>query len=830
MKKILLILFIALLSFHLFAIRATPDPVQIKQPDGTVLTIRLRGDEFFKYKTTTDGYLIKMDESGFYRYAQPDLSGRIIITGQKVNEIGKRTAEELLFIKSLNKNITFNRQSLVRKAQKISNKTTMPAENAFPLTGSPRSLVILANFTDKSFVTSNPKTAFTNLLNKSGYSTNGGTGSARDYFIESSFGQFSPQFDVVGPVNLPQNMEFYGKNQASDDDINPQQMVIDACVAADALGVDFSQYDLDNNGIVDNIFIYYAGYNEAEGGGLNTVWPHRWSLNNLNTKLDGKAIYDYACTSELKDAGGNNMCGIGTFCHEFGHVLGLVDYYHTTDDNKLTLEKWSIMDAGAYLNEGRTPPSYSSYERFFLKWLTPTELKSPSNAELNPLLSGNEALLVCKNNHNLIGNNPNPNEFFLFEYRKRTGFDAYLPGEGLLIWHIDYDFSEWNNNSPNNYEGYYQTAESHMRVYLQPIGNSTTTPGNAFTSGSFRPTLWDGEDLNKPLNFILVENNKVRFKFMGGYFNLSTPVATAASDVQSARFTANWQTVTGASGYYLTVYNKSAGETIQTEEFDNGLKAPEQWKITASGLTTSDNFSGDKIPAILFSSKNDTIQTEKYISAVDKLSFFVKSMGSTSGKVKVEASNGVSWITVNEFTVNLMTSETKTFDFNLSSDYKQFRLTYSSVDNSIAIDDITVKFGEMIHYNCKNKWTTLTSDTIYNLISGRTHYYVVKASDRTLNPDKTVMYENFTDYSNTITVTTQPASSSKYLRVEREFLTGKVFVFTADLNTKIHIYNTAGQLINSINPVDLRTDISPYLKKHNLYLIFAGDKSNKFVY
>ena len=215
-----------------------------------------------------------------------------------------------------------------------------PLSSGFPKVGSPRSLVILVNFADKSFVVPDPKAAFSRLLNTEGYNENGGTGSARDYFRASSNGQFNPNFDVVGPYTLPNTMAYYGGNDSDDYDLRPADMVIHACSLANEF-VNFADYDIDNDGYVDNVFIYYAGFNEAEGANENTVWPHRWvvySGNYTGSKVfDGKTVYDYACTSELKGSSGSTMCGIGTFTHEFGHVIGLPDHYHTEDPNKNTL-------------------------------------------------------------------------------------------------------------------------------------------------------------------------------------------------------------------------------------------------------------------------------------------------------------------------------------------------------------------------------------------------------------------------------------------------------------------------------------------------------------
>ncbi|MDP4239337.1 MAG: M6 family metalloprotease domain-containing protein, partial [Bacteroidota bacterium] len=393
----ILILFLASTFFSttLFAIKATPYPINIIQPDGTELTVRLHGDEYFNYETTLDGYALVRDAEGILTYAKADADGNLISTAVRATNIEKRSAKEKQFIQNLKSNLDL---SLLRRATRVSRaKSASTRQKSYPLKGTPKSLVILVSFQDKSFVTTDPQTAFTNLLNQKGYSTNGGTGSATDYFHDSSMGVFNPQFDVVGPYTLPQPMAYYGGNNASGNDVNPRQMVIDACTKASQAGVDFSQYDTDKDGVVDNVFIYYAGYNEAEGGPKNSIWPQRWTLADLSTIFNGVSVSDYACTSELRGNSGSTMCGIGTFCHEFGHVLGLPDYYVTSGTDHHTLSEWDIMDYGPYLNNGRTPPSYSAWDRFFLNWLTPTELKVGGNYSLDTLATSNKAYLITQN-------------------------------------------------------------------------------------------------------------------------------------------------------------------------------------------------------------------------------------------------------------------------------------------------------------------------------------------------------------------------------------------------------------------------------------------------
>ena len=423
-KSVLFPVMLLFCTFRAAAVPAYPYPVTITQPDGTQLTVVMKGDEYHHYHTTADGYLIVKNETGVFNYARRDARGILTDTRVKATNEGVRSASERAFISNLSTNTNLKDISGQMRANRIKQKAASVAPPArFPISGSPRSLVILVNFSDLAYVTANPTDAFTAMLNEEGYDANGGTGSARDYFRDNSMGTFSPRFDVVGPYKLPQTLKYYGENDADDYDMNPVQMIVDACAKADSAGVDFTIYDTDGDGLVDNVFVYYAGYNEAEWGGDDTVWPHRWDIqpgynyNGTEASLtfDGKRVKDYACSSELKGKTGTSMAGIGTFTHEFGHVLGLADMYATDGAEHQTLSYWNIMDSGAYLNSGITPPAYNAFERFQLGFLTPELLQNyPTNVLLDTLISSNKAYLISSTaNHNLNFNDLTPKEFFL---------------------------------------------------------------------------------------------------------------------------------------------------------------------------------------------------------------------------------------------------------------------------------------------------------------------------------------------------------------------------------------------------------------------------------
>ena len=482
MKKFLFYLCAIASSVSLWAVTATPEPFTVTQPDGSTITIRLIGDEYHAYYTTIDGTPLRRLDNGFF------------VEDYSVEENFASTAAQ-------------------RRAAAI-----RPRENAsrFPLTGSPKSLVLLVGFKDLPFEQS--LTAFDSLLNQPGYNYNGATGSCRDYFIATSDSLFQPQFDVYGPYTVDGNMADYGAESGSSHDKAPHNMVINACLAAYEDGVDFSQYDTDNDGVLDNVFIYYAGHNQAEGGHNNTIWPHKSNVSWTNAKVGDIHLATYACTSEYSGSSGARRASIGTFCHEFGHVLGLPDLYDT-DYKYYTVSNWDIMCSGNYNNSGRTPPTYSAYERFFLGWLKPEQLKDKGQYSLEPLQESNQAYILANKLHNLNGGNPDPSEFFVLEYRTKTGWDTYLPGAGMLVWHIDYDAPSWLRNEPNN-------GPDFLRIHLEEANGITWKDRNSGASGQasdpypgtnnvteFIPKLHDGTILNDQ-NVFAITDNKTWLSFI----------------------------------------------------------------------------------------------------------------------------------------------------------------------------------------------------------------------------------------------------------------------------------------------------------------------------
>lgn len=499
MKKIGLLIVFSALVCSAWAVPARRGEIVKTQPDGTQIVVYQHGDEHFHWMTNEKGEWLKMDVDGFYRVTEA-------LSAEQIE--AKRMAAP-----------------------------SRAAQAATPLNIAPRGLVILVNFQDVAFETD--KAEMDSMLTGKNYTRDysyfyrgkkqsiTSKGSAWQYFYDSSNGHYDPQFDVIGPVTVSKNMEYYGKNNPSTQfDAAPWTMVKEACQLVDD-SVDFKQYDNNNDGYVDFVYVIYAGYGEADGGDENTIWPHSyWLLDaGITCKLDGKYVDLYACGNEM-DSRTNYHTGIGTFCHEFSHVLGLPDLYETTGyGTHKTIGAWSILDYGPYNNDGNTPPAYSAYEQFFMGWLMPRLIVDAENVELEELQESNSALLISSSDqHNLIGNDPKPTTFYLLENRQQVGWDEYLPGHGLMLTKVQYDYNKWINNTVNN-------SSNRMGVDLiEADGKKPSSSSNGYTgkAGDLFPagaTEYLGIT-NHSIEDVSEQDGIIYFKYRGG-------IATSTEQVQT---------------------------------------------------------------------------------------------------------------------------------------------------------------------------------------------------------------------------------------------------------------------------------------------------------
>lgn len=460
MRKFLLFccLFVATVAFAVPAKRGVKQTITLT--DGTQVTVELRGDEHAHWWQSDDGQCYVCDSTGVWK----TVTQEEIAAGAKTRAAAKQS-------------IAAKRLSMAKtRAAKAASST----ETGFK--GQKRGLIILVNFSDTKFNTSTygPTHAlYDSIANFSGYSAHGFNGSISDYFKAQSGGQFLLNFDVAGPVTLSHSYSYYGGNDRYGYDQHPDAMVREACKAVDS-SVDFTKYDWDGDGVAEEVFILYAGYGEHDTRIASLIWPHMSNLSDYTggtLTLDGVTIDTYACTSELQDNG--SLSGIGTFCHEFSHCMGFPDMYDTSENGKnYGMGTWDLMCYGNYNGDTYTPAGYTGYEKMVCGWTTPIELNSDTTVtNMKPLSEMGQSYIIY--------NKGNANEYYILENRQRKGYDASLPGSGLLIEHIDYDPDIWAWNVPNATNGAYISGNDtlvndHQRATVFHADNATVDANVAY--------------------------------------------------------------------------------------------------------------------------------------------------------------------------------------------------------------------------------------------------------------------------------------------------------------------------------------------------------------
>ena len=463
MKKILLIAALMLMAATAWARPALSGAVKCVQPDGSTVMLELHGDEYYHFSTTTDGYTVLQSDSGTWEYAR--LAGnRLSSTGVQAHDAGQRSASEVALLAGLQKNMIDNEmvgRSKVRRSANFDGPAKIFNQANF------RGLIILVNFSDVKFTRTDAQSFYTHMTsekNYTGYTNEDGSpnyygnfdGSVRDFFFDQSSGAFDPEFDVVGPVTV--------NYTATQCDANSRTIFQQALRAVDSQ-VNFAEYDGDSDGVVDNVFFLVAGWgSHVQGNNSGLLWPHE-SRSLMGSRLDGKSFDRYACSTEMLGSEGSYILeGIGTFCHEFGHVLGLPDFYDTnyaTDGQSHHPDGWDIMAGGADYNYGRTPCGHTIFERYALGWANPIVIREPGSFTLEALNTSNMGYII---------KTPKAKEYFILDNRQKTGWDRYLPGHGMIVSRVDSSAAYiWVTNSVN---------DKASRNYFELVRAGNTTSGD----------------------------------------------------------------------------------------------------------------------------------------------------------------------------------------------------------------------------------------------------------------------------------------------------------------------------------------------------------------
>lgn len=542
------------------AVPAKPGIIERILPDGTTAEVMMRGDERAHIILSPDGYPL-VDKDGWLYFAESAPDGALRPTSHLLQPAGKRSLETRAYLSTLDAPAMIARaekalSAIPPRRMKRRGPGLFPGAD-FPARGKQKALVILVEYSDVKMRTSDANGYFTRLLNKKGFSEYGASGSVRDYMIQNSCGQFEPDFDVYGPVELPNDRAYYGSNKGDTKDPNAWRMIVEACQLLDDT-IDFSEYDRNGDGMIDNVYLFYAGAGEASGGPAESVWPHAWEImyaTSTRYKFDGVTLNRYACSNEIM---GGKPDGLGTFLHEFSHVMGLPDLYATSYTGAFTPGPWTAMDQGSYNNNSRTPPCYTAFERYALGWMEPVVLTNDTHCALPPIISNRAAIIPSSN----------PDEFFLLENRQKTGWDTYIPGHGMLVWHIDYDDSVWYQNTVNNdnRHQYVDIEEADgVRDEISRAGDSFpgTKKATSFSSTT-TPAMrfWDLSTPNLPISEI-AEQADGTVTFLTGSGGAEHAVETVAvnpvESLSDSTAVISWQSVPdSAATYLLSVYTRTA--------------------------------------------------------------------------------------------------------------------------------------------------------------------------------------------------------------------------------------------------------------------------------
>ena len=504
------------------AVKMKPGINIIKQADGTTITVRAYGDEDLSYFLASDGTLLYQEGTNFY-IAGVKADGTLYSTGVLAHEPSMRTIKEISAIKAQNSKAFYNSMETQAKANKVRREPMTPDNSLLPSLGKHKIPVILVEFSDVEFSVENPKATFDKYLNgkelfnkETDPEMGQNYAGVAKYFKDMSFGKFEPEFEVYGPVNLGKPLATYGAGYSSQE--NMGLLLTDACTAVDD-EVDFTQYDSNDDGNIDLIYIIYAGFSQSIAGNSTDCIHPKSGYLSLAKSFDGMDVKRYGVNNELNgtpadQANGPIINGIGLFCHEFSHCMGLPDLYPKSGSIaeaciNQNMDYWSLMDAGEYTANGYRPTAYTAWERERLGWMEIGTLTGPSNVELKSLDEGGAAFRIY-NDKDETGH-----EYYIVENVQNNGWNKNLFGNGLMVTHVDYLSSQFSLGGckVNNTEG-------HPRMHVMAA------------DGMFVPEYFLGSTIEDSyITFLKEHNADLVAKYGGQVFSIEDYKAEAAGDL-----------------------------------------------------------------------------------------------------------------------------------------------------------------------------------------------------------------------------------------------------------------------------------------------------------
>jgi len=553
-KKIICIVafFAITISFNLLkaqksrGVIAYPFIKTLYQNDGSKLVLYVKGDAVINWYETVNGEKVIKLKNGRFVYAKIDSIGNMVASNESL--LQKKPFIKRLFSyssKNRNKNIFFSNQQIKEKENNyfkstyISNinrqraSSTTTRSHGFPTTGKRNMLTILAEFSDTPHILSH--TRMLNMMNQKGFNK---SGSFRDYYYESSYGNLDITTNVTMWVKLPHTKAYYGANNSNGEDVNAREFIKDAVNAVMDVGIVFSKYDNDKDGYIDFLQVIHSGVGEESGEDSDAIWSHQWNLNGYIETNDGTKITEYFTSPELLTYKDNTPSNIGVICHEFGHALGLSDYYDTDYSGSGGyadgLGSWDLMDTGCWNNEGRYPAHTNAYSKYLLGWLNLKELNKSSEIEIKEIVNNKDAYIIKTNREQ---------EFFVLENRQRTQFDKFLPYHGLLVYHVNRASKGWINNKvnvdPNKEALKLLQSKSYGKECPFPGKEEITYltdvsyPSNLLTYSSdySHKALINIKEENELIKFIFYNDNRLSHKLELSVHNDNSPIDNAQINI-----------------------------------------------------------------------------------------------------------------------------------------------------------------------------------------------------------------------------------------------------------------------------------------------------------
>ncbi|MDR1526067.1 MAG: M6 family metalloprotease domain-containing protein [Dysgonamonadaceae bacterium] len=536
---LLLIGFLLVTTSPVSAVPAVPWPVEKIQPDGSKISVYLRGDEKVHWMESPDGYTLMYGAGKYIVYAEQDAQGNLVPSKVK---FGSQSAQT----EGLKKGLRYSPaqvQALKEIWTVVSDAGDAPLRSSGPqkvgsTTGQRKALCVLMGFKDRPFGKSREE--FEALFNQLNYYPPNGSakGSVRDFFKENSYGQLDFTVTIAGPYIADYDMSHY-VGQSNDAGYHWF-----AKEAAEKAAAELNLNEFADNGVLETFHILFAGYGDEAIVDGKQIWSHKWQIAPIT--LDDVRVSVYSCSPELRGSSGNNTTYVGVVCHELCHVFGAPDYYDTngdTDGAYIGAGNWDLMAGGNWNDSGRQPAHINMFQKILYGWVTPTELTSFAEITAMPPSAEEPVAYTIRVNDN--------GEQYVLENRQKLGFDSMVPGTGLLVWHVHpLALSGYASNAGHPQQMYPVVASSSSQIPDGSVSsygsiNSCGTPfpgsagKDAFT-GRTTPAMftWTGmETISKPLTSIKETGTTVSFRFMDG---ATVPVTNLQAEVTGGTVALSW--------------------------------------------------------------------------------------------------------------------------------------------------------------------------------------------------------------------------------------------------------------------------------------------------